>query len=132
MLLTPHITDKAIDHGTVPGQVGPQQVWLEQRAGGGGLGDLLCLLVGAFGEANTDMDRLLRTLAESRALFLSREAGLPGPVPLDPLALGTIPHSIFSPRAVQGLTQSVINRPGPGSLHLSPGNPGWFTSFTQG
>ena len=64
-------------HGTVRGQAGPLQARLEQLAGGGGLEDLLGLCVGAFGDCSADMDRLIRALAESRALFLSREAGRP-------------------------------------------------------
>ena len=35
------------------------------------------LCVGAFGDISTDLDRLIRALAESRALYLSREAGRP-------------------------------------------------------
>ena len=64
-------------HGTVRGQAGPLQARLEQLAGGGGLEDQLGLCVGAFGDCSTDMDRLIRALAESRVLFLSREAGRP-------------------------------------------------------
>ena len=64
-------------HGTLPGQVGPLQARLEQLAGGRGLEDLLGLCVGAFGDCSTDMARLIKALAESRALFLSREAGRP-------------------------------------------------------
>jgi hypothetical protein len=64
-------------YGTVAGQVGPLQARLEELAGGGGLKDLLGLCVGAFGDISTDLDRLIRALAESRALYLSREAGRP-------------------------------------------------------
>ena len=64
-------------HGTVPGQVGPLQARLEQLCGGRGLEDLLGLCVGAFGDCSTDMDRLIRAMAEARALYLSREAGRP-------------------------------------------------------
>ena len=64
-------------YGTVRGQAGPLQARLEQLAGGGGLEDLLGLCVGAFGDCSTDMDRLIRALADSRALFLAREAGRP-------------------------------------------------------
>ena len=65
-------------YGTVPGQVGPLQARLEGLAGGGGLKeDLLCLCVGVFGDISTDLDRLIRALAESRALYLAREAGRP-------------------------------------------------------
>ena len=39
--------------------------------------DLLGLCVGAFGVISKDLDRLIRALAESRALYLSREAGWP-------------------------------------------------------
>ena len=45
--------------------------------GGEGLQDLLSLCVGAFGDCSTDMDRIIRAMADSRALFLSREAGQP-------------------------------------------------------
>ena len=41
------------------------------------LQDLLGLCVGAFGDISTDLDRLIRALAKARALYLSREAGLP-------------------------------------------------------
>ena len=64
-------------HGTTAGQVGPLQARLEELAGGGGLQDLLGLCVGAFGDISTDLDRLIRALADSRALYLSREAGRP-------------------------------------------------------
>ena len=65
-------------YGTVAGQVGPLQARLEELAGGGGLKeDLLGLCVGAFGDISTDLDRLIKALAESRALYLSREAGRP-------------------------------------------------------
>ena len=64
-------------YGTVRGQVGPLQARLEELAGGGGLQDLLGLCVGAFGDISCDLDRLIRALAESRALYLSREAGRP-------------------------------------------------------
>ena len=40
---------------------------------------LLCLVVGAFGEVSEDLDRIVRAMAESRALYLSREAGKPVP-----------------------------------------------------
>jgi hypothetical protein len=65
-------------YGTVAGQVGPLQARLEELAGGGGLKeDLLGLCVGAFGDISTDLDRLIKALAESRVLYLSREAGRP-------------------------------------------------------
>ena len=65
-------------YGTVAGQVGPLQARLEELAGGGGLKeDLLGLCVGAFGDISTDLDRLIKAMAESRALYLSREAGRP-------------------------------------------------------
>ena len=58
--------------------LGPLQARLEELAGGGGLKeDLLGLCVGAFGDISTDLDRLIKALAESRALYLSREAGRP-------------------------------------------------------
>ena len=63
---------------TVAGQVGPLQARLEELAEGGGFKeDLLGLCVSAFGDITTDLDRLMKALAESRALYLSREAGRP-------------------------------------------------------
>ena len=59
-----------------PGEVGPLQTRLEGLAGGGGLGNLLWLCVGAFGDISTDLDWLIRGPAESMALYLSREAQL--------------------------------------------------------
>jgi hypothetical protein len=41
------------------------------------LGELLCLVVGAFGEMSEDLDRVIRAISESRALYLSRETGRP-------------------------------------------------------
>ena len=64
-------------HGTAPGEVGPLQARLEELAGGEGLQSLLGLCVGAFGDCSSDMDRLIRGLADARALYLSREAGRP-------------------------------------------------------
>ena len=64
-------------HQTADGEVGPLQSRLEELAGGAGLEDLLGLCVGAFGDVSTDLDRLIKALAESRALYLSREAGRP-------------------------------------------------------
>ena len=64
-------------YGTVPGQVGPLQARLEELCGGGGIQDLLGLCVGAFGDISSDLDRVIRAVAESRALYLSREAGRP-------------------------------------------------------
>ena len=58
-------------HGSVPGEVGPLQERLES------LGELLCLCVGAFGDISADLERLIGAIAESRALFLSRERGRP-------------------------------------------------------
>ena len=63
-------------HGTVRGQVGPLQARLEELCGGS-LKYLLGLCVGAFGDISCDLDQLIRALAESRALFLAREAGRP-------------------------------------------------------
>ena len=34
-------------------------------------------MVGAFGEASTDLDRMIRGIAESRVLYLSRQEGRP-------------------------------------------------------
>ena len=53
---------RAIDrqyYNTAEGEVGPCQARLES------LGDLLQLVVGAFGEASTDLDRMIRGIAES-------------------------------------------------------------------
>ena len=38
-------------------------------------GDILELVVGAFGEVSADLDRVISALAESRVLFLARESG---------------------------------------------------------
>ena len=38
---------------------------------------MLGLCVGAFGDCSSDMARLIKALAEARALYLSREAGQP-------------------------------------------------------
>ena len=51
--------------------MGPCQARLEY------LGDLLQVVVGAFGEASSDLDRLLRGIAESRVLYLSKHEGRP-------------------------------------------------------
>ena len=40
-------------------------------------GNILELVVGAFGEASADLDRVVTALAESRVLYLSRESGKP-------------------------------------------------------
>ena len=40
-------------------------------------GEILQLVVGAFGEASSDLDSVVTALAESRVLFLSRECGKP-------------------------------------------------------
>ena len=55
-------------NGTRPGEVGPCVARLES------LGDILELVVGAFGEASSDLDRVITALAESRVLYLSRES----------------------------------------------------------
>ena len=41
------------------------------------MGDILELVVGAFGEASTDLERVIVAVAESRVLYLSRETGRP-------------------------------------------------------
>ena len=51
--------------------MGPCQARLES------LGDLLQIVVGAFGEASTDLDRTIRGMAESQVLYLSRQEGRP-------------------------------------------------------
>ena len=58
-------------NGTRPGEVGPCVARLES------LGEILELVVGAFGEASCDLDRVITALAESRVLYLSRESGKP-------------------------------------------------------
>ena len=57
--------------GTRQGDMGPCVARLET------LGGILELVVGAFGEASSDLDRTIKALAESRVLFLSRESGRP-------------------------------------------------------
>ena len=41
------------------------------------MGNILELVVGAFGEASTDLERVIVAMAESRVLYLSRETGRP-------------------------------------------------------
>ena len=41
------------------------------------LGELLCLVVGAFREVSKDLERTIKGIAESRDLFISRETGQP-------------------------------------------------------
>ena len=57
--------------GTRPGEVGPCVARLES------LGSILELVVGAFGEVSSDLDRTVTALAESRVMYLSRESGKP-------------------------------------------------------
>ena len=58
-------------YGTVPGEVGPCQERLES------MGDLLQVVVGFWGDCSTDLDRIIRAIAEARVLYLSRESGRP-------------------------------------------------------
>ena len=58
-------------NGTGAGQVGPCVARLET------FGNILELVVGAFGEASSDLDRVVTAMAESRVLYLSRESGKP-------------------------------------------------------
>ena len=58
-------------NGTRPGEVGPCVARLENH------GDILQLVVGAFGEVSSDLDRVISALAESRVLYLARESGKP-------------------------------------------------------
>ena len=58
-------------NGTRPGEVGPCVARLET------FGELLELVVGAFGEVSTDMDMVISAMAESRVLYLSSETGKP-------------------------------------------------------
>ena len=56
-------------NGTAPGEVGPCVARLERH------GDILELVVGAFGEVSSDLDRVISAMAESRVLYLARESG---------------------------------------------------------
>ena len=56
-------------HGTVEGEVGSCQDRLES------LGELLQVVVGYWGETSTDLDMIIRAIAESMVLYLSRETG---------------------------------------------------------
>ena len=58
-------------YNTARGATGPLVQRLES------LGELLCLVVGAFGEVSEDLERTIKALAEARALFISRETGVP-------------------------------------------------------
>ena len=58
-------------HNSRPGMAGPCVARLES------LGSILELVVGAFGEVSSDMERTITALAESRVLYLSRESGKP-------------------------------------------------------
>ena len=58
-------------NGTGAGEIGPCVARLDT------MGDILELLVGAFGEASTDLERVIVAMAESRVLYLSRETERP-------------------------------------------------------
>ena len=58
-------------NGTGAGEVGPCVARLET------FGEILQLVVGAFGEVSSDMERVIVAMAESRVLYLSRETGKP-------------------------------------------------------
>ena len=58
-------------YSTVEGEVGPCQERLES------LGDLLQVVVGYWGEVSTDLDRIIRAVAEARVMFLAGETGRP-------------------------------------------------------
>ena len=58
-------------NGTGAGEIGPCVARLDT------MGDILELVVGAFGEASTDLERVMVAMAESRVLYLSRETGRP-------------------------------------------------------
>ena len=60
-----------IYHGTRRGDIGPCVAKFLT------FGSMLELVVGAFGEASADLDRVVTALAESRVLYLSRESGKP-------------------------------------------------------
>ena len=53
-------------NGTGAGEIGPCVARLDT------MGDILALVVGAFGEASTDLERVIVAMAESRVLYLSR------------------------------------------------------------
>ena len=55
---------------TRPEEIGPGVARLDS------LGKILELVVGAFGEASSDLDRTITALVESRLLFLSRESAM--------------------------------------------------------
>ena len=57
--------------GTPPGETGPLVARLQ------GFGDLLCLVVGAWGECSADLHNLVQTCAESRVEHLCRSTGRP-------------------------------------------------------
>ena len=59
----------SVYNGTGAGEVGPCVARLETH------GDILELVVGAFGEVSSDLDRVISALAESRVLYLARESG---------------------------------------------------------
>ena len=58
-------------HNIVEGEVGPLQERLES------MGPLLRIGVGAFGDTSSDFGRVIRGLAESRALYQARQTGKP-------------------------------------------------------
>ena len=58
-------------NNTAVGEIGPCENRLAE------LGCLLQVVVGAFDDISTDLDRIIRAIAESRVLFLSRETGRP-------------------------------------------------------
>ena len=55
-------------HQTAPGVTGPLVQRLES------LGEVLGCVVGAFSEVSEDLERIISTMAQSRVLYLSREA----------------------------------------------------------
>ena len=57
--------------GTQPGETGPLVARLR------GFGDLLCLVVGAWGDCSADLHALVQTCAESRVEHLCRSTGRP-------------------------------------------------------
>ena len=57
--------------GTLPGETGPLVARLQ------GFGDLLCLVVGAWGDCSADLHTLVQTCAESRVEHLCRSTGRP-------------------------------------------------------
>ena len=96
-------------NGTGPGEVGPCVARLEAQ------GDILELVVGAFGEVSADLDRVITALAESRVLYLARESGKPPTDGLRSVILGQY-RRYFSTLFVRAQADCLTARIG----HLGP------------